>query len=206
MSNKYPLSEDRPLSAEQELCCDVKLRIGLAPQHFLSEEDLYRAHLCAEAAYMESDTEAEKLFRDAMQAKTNYATFKKVSISRNLVLAGLKGNTRGQQYQDFLVAHGTDNTIFVAFKGTGNLEDVACDMSLEWQKHLGGKVHTGFLKRALSLKAYPIHNPLASLLGGNARLILCGHSLGGAVAHVALLDLLLAGGPAFQDHRGLQVG
>ncbi len=85
--------------------------------------------------------------------------------------------------QRFMVAYSGD-AIFIAFRGT------------EIDKHarFEGRFHRGFFKR--SKVFYVGQSPLLLMLelirsDPQRRVILCGHSLGGAVSHMVLLRFLL---------------
>lgn len=143
----------------------------------LSRDDLSRALFCSMAVY-KNNAGAEHLFRTAQTAYPN-ATFEKVHMAKEL-----------RNAQKFLVAY-TENCVFVAFRGTKNLKDVASDMRID--RHaakFGGYFHKGFYDRADSF-ASSDQSPLPGLLATKKRIIFCGHSLGGAVAHIVLFRFLL---------------
>ena len=143
----------------------------------LSRDDLSRALFCSMAVY-ENNAGAEHLFRTAQTAYPN-ATFEKVHMAKDL-----------RNAHKFLVAY-RENCVFVAFQGTKNLKDVASDMRID--RHtakFGGFFHKGFYDRADSF-ASSDQSPLPGLLATKKRIIFCGHSLGGAVAHIVLFRFLL---------------
>ena len=85
------------------------------------------------------------------------------------------------------------DTIYCAFRGSKTSEDFVTDLQI-YPTLLGNapesRVHSGFLNRA---KMFPLQTLLTSQLfsGSHQRnLVLCGHSLGGAVSSVLFLLLL----------------
>ncbi|XP_075240303.1 uncharacterized protein LOC142335859 isoform X2 [Convolutriloba macropyga] len=83
-------------------------------------------------------------------------------------------------------------TVYVAFKGTGSWEDLATDLTIA-PAHAkrtvsAGKFHAGFLKRA---QMFPIMRVLSSDLFLDKHLVFCGHSLGGAIASIIYIELLI---------------
>ncbi|KAG0605584.1 hypothetical protein M758_9G070700 [Ceratodon purpureus] len=144
----------------------------------LSKDDLSRALFCSMAVY-KNNAEAEYLLQQAQIAYPSIA-FVKVHMSLDL--------PKGQK---FLVAY-TENCAFIAFRGTENLQDVACDMRTDRCPKFGGWFHKGFYDRADSFMG-PNHSPLPDLLETKKRIFFCGHSLGGAVAHMVLYRFLIDG-------------
>ncbi|KAF6262739.1 hypothetical protein COO60DRAFT_1699155 [Scenedesmus sp. NREL 46B-D3] len=99
--------------------------------------------------------------------------------------------------QNYLVAVG-GRSVYVAFMGTKQARDISTDLAFSheaiWaEQELAGtaseapSAHRGFLARS---KAVPIQQLLALAQGSGRRLVLCGHSLGGAVAKLVGLQLL----------------
>jgi hypothetical protein len=80
----------------------------------------------------------------------------------------------------------TKGRVVIAFKGTDSKSDVVADSSAVPKVLPNGKVHTGFYSRS---ELIPIIL-LINILKQGKELILCGHSLGGAVAHVTMIRLL----------------
>ncbi|CAK9866930.1 unnamed protein product [Sphagnum jensenii] len=93
------------------------------------------------------------------------------------VLEGLK----------FMVAYAND-AIFIAFRGTTTPQHLA--KTLRMDNH-DMKFHAGFFKRANVFMGPGHKNIMHELLRSGKRIIFCGHSLGGAVAHMVLLRILL---------------
>lgn len=78
------------------------------------------------------------------------------------------------------------NTIYVSFRGTSEAGDVVTDISYFPKKYLDTKSHRGFIDSFESIK-YAIFTEINELTYSTSqtRLIFCGHSLGGAIAHLA---------------------
>ncbi|CAM6015418.1 unnamed protein product [Sphagnum balticum] len=93
------------------------------------------------------------------------------------VLEGLK----------FMVAYAND-AIFIAFSGTTTPQRLA--KTLQMDNH-DMKFHAGFFKRANVFMGPGHKNIMHELLSSGKRIIFCGHSSGGAVAHMVLLRILL---------------
>jgi Lipase (class 3) len=94
----------------------------------------------------------------------------------------------GQRYLLGTIQHGDHSSVlFCAFAGThlpGDWERVNCHLPLIVDDSVGAPSHAGFLRRALEV-------PLEGLVRQKpTRLIFCGHSLGGAVAHLCRLRWL----------------
>eukprot|EP00741_Cyanophora_paradoxa_P018908 tig00021105_g18254.t1 len=91
-------------------------------------------------------------------------------------------------FQDALWAEDRER-LYVAFRGTDSFRDAGVDANMVQADVPGlGKVHVGFWKRACKVQlesiVYAAHSK-------GKRLVLCGHSLGGAVACLVLARLLL---------------
>ncbi|XP_075241655.1 uncharacterized protein LOC142336627 [Convolutriloba macropyga] len=93
----------------------------------------------------------------------------------------------------FLIAEELNsNSVYIAFRGTETINDVKEDLKI-YQKAASqglahGRFHAGFLSRA---EMFPLEKVLMSDLVRNKSLILCGHSLGGAIASIVATNILL---------------
>ncbi len=155
----------------------TSIRLGSRHDMTLSRDDLSRAFFCSAAVYESSTEEAEILFRKT-QREHPAVRFAKVHMSLNLP---------GEQ--KFLVAYAED-AIFIAFRGTTTLEDVAANLKLANHSRFGDAFHSGFFKRT-DVFFKPGCDSMPGLLSLRKRIIFCGHSLGGAVAHMVLLRLFV---------------
>jgi len=151
----------------------------------LRKDDLLGALICSMAVCM-PNAAAEILFRTAQEVYPS-PRFSKVHMS----VDPYKKWRRGQK---FLVAY-TADCVFIAFRGTKNLKDVASDLCTNSERRFGGSFHKGFYDRADSFLGSEKWNPLPDLMDTASRegrrIIFCGHSLGGAVAHMVLFRFLL---------------
>ena len=88
------------------------------------------------------------------------------------------------------------NTLYVAFRGTATWKDAVTDADIHLKEKpsiLGGKVHSGFDKRAATV---PLEQILHCAREENCQTIItCGHSLGGAVSSLTAIDLMIRLGP-----------
>ena len=102
--------------------------------------------------------------------------FKSVFVSKNLKCR-------------FLLAEVRDNrTIYVAFRGTSNCDDILTDLDIKLETAENypwfGLFHRGFLEMA---ELMPLMKIINSELVGHKELVFCGHSMGGAVSSIAAL-------------------
>mmetsp|Transcript_42007 Transcript_42007/g.115949 ORF Transcript_42007/g.115949 Transcript_42007/m.115949 type:complete len:912 (-) Transcript_42007:58-2793(-) len=100
----------------------------------------------------------------------------------------------------FFDAPSTD-TVIVAFRGTSNLTDVWTNVQYYQTDALSIDVHAGFYQQSLDVKL----NDLVERLVSGKRILICGHSLGGAVAKVLTLRLLNEGRLAAQYRTNQRV-
>jgi len=159
----------------------VALPISLGLNHSLREEDLFRALFCSVAVYFDN-AEAQNFFQETL-VHFPHITFDEVDMGLDV-----------PDGQKILVAY-SGNDVFIAFKGTECLIDVASDIMVSNQFKFGGSFHQGFFDRSCNFKALNRldFNPLPGLLVSGKRVLFCGHSLGWAVAHMVLLRFWLEG-------------
>jgi len=150
-----------------------------------SREDLSRAFFCSAAVYESSNERAEIMLQNTQR---DYPTIKFEKVHMSLDLFG---------EHKFLVAYAED-AIFIAFRGTTSLEDIATNLKLARDSRFGGAFHCGFFKRS-DVFFKPDCNPILGLLSLQKRIIFCGHSLGGAVAHMVLFRLFVENNWNFED-------
>lgn len=87
---------------------------------------------------------------------------------------------------------GGNNTLYVAFRGTVSWNDVVADADISLRENpsiLGGRIHSGFAKRAESVPLKQIKYCLRKEDCEN--IITCGHSLGGAVSAISAINLMI---------------
>jgi hypothetical protein len=81
-------------------------------------------------------------------------------------------------------------TMWVAFRGTTNWEDILADLTIIPTLAIAGMVHQGFWKRASQFPHNRFAHECYQQQTNHKRLIFTGHSLGGAVAHLCALKHL----------------
>ncbi|KAI9347768.1 Alpha/Beta hydrolase protein, partial [Zopfochytrium polystomum] len=106
-----------------------------------------------------------------------------------------------------------ERTVWVAFRGTDNYQDVLTDLTIVQGQTPIGMVHRGFLDRVTALLKH-LQSIVEWAAAQNAgiepgtplvRLFFTGHSLGGAMAQVALLQVWQRGflGVGKHEHVGV---
>lgn len=88
-----------------------------------------------------------------------------------------------------------DNTIYVCFRGTSSIKDSIIDVDINQSTFFNEnvKIHNGFLKQYLScreLLQYHLQHIIADFPDIKT-IVSCGHSLGGALATIAAIDISL---------------
>jgi hypothetical protein len=129
-----------------------------------SKEDLSRAFFCSEAVYESSNGGAEIFLQNTQR---HYPTIQFAKVHMSLDLFG---------QHKFLVAYAED-AIFIAFRGTTTLEDIATNLKLARDPRYGGAFHSGFFKRS-DVFFKPDCNPILGLLSLQKRIIFCGWGCG----------------------------
>ena len=174
---------------------DVNLStpVDLGPGSVLSKKDLLRGLLCSLAVYMDNGA-AENLFKRSQQEFPKFDQFRQVHMSVDHV--------SDWKYK-YLVAY-AEEAIFVAFRGTDSLVDMADNLTItKSPSRHGGKVHEGFLKRSEAFLGPNIKLDVLRRLYPGRRIIVCGHSQGGAVAHMVLLRYFSEGNYKFTRVTGI---
>jgi len=131
----------------------------------------YMALLASEAVYQESPQ--------------RYINTHPKTFARYLKTAYPAGLPEGSGI--FNVAFG--NTVIVAFRGTAKTEDLMADLNFPTTHKMNGRVHQGFYER--SRKYDRVMQLIIGFLRDGKEVVLTGHSLGGAVASMMALRLLL---------------
>lgn len=139
------------------------------------DEDIHRALICCAAVYGPD----EELVRSHFDENRQVHNFERFSLSRYgkvryfiAVRQGSKGNR---------------TEVFISFRGTDNFDEILADMQeVSLCSDFEGKIHAGFYELAATI-------PVTCILQKyqNAKIVVCGHSLGGAVAKIVALHMLI---------------
>ena len=87
---------------------------------------------------------------------------------------------------------GGERTLYVAFRGTASWKDAVADLDIKLRTKdaiPGGKFHSGFDKRSRVLPMQ--HIEFCARQEDCETIVICGHSLGGAVSSISAIDLML---------------
>ena len=112
----------------------------------------------------------------------------------------------------FLIAETeNDSTVYIAFRGTKDFEDLLVDFSFWLQEAQrnpsSGSFHSGFLEKA---ELFPLRELFLSNFIENKTLVFCGHSLGGAVSSIIYTELVILrhrlGNTMFSDVSNITFG
>lgn len=152
-------------------------------------EMIVAAKVCAALSHVGDDPRSRaEQFRHALKETMG-------ELPAGISIASAEVASRATTHVYALVATAPpSSTLYVAFRGTKNLADVQADLNFLVQLSTpNGRVHRGFAARAESL-----HGPALLMLCHSERglpgpqkpikrVVLCGHSLGGAVASISML-------------------
>lgn len=162
----------------------------LALQSAEDLQDFLASLILCELAYKKLETEPSQL---AVMCSDLQDLFPPGSVSIDAMQGSIADSS-----QHFLIATGSD-ALYVAFMGTKQPRDLRADLSFLhepiWKEAMDlakdsksvPAAHAGFLERSRAVNIEQL-NELATSSG--RRLVLCGHSLGGAVAKLTALRLL----------------
>jgi hypothetical protein len=153
-------------------------------------QDFLASIILSELAYKKLEKGSSEL---AAMCSDLQALFPQGTVSIDAIQSSISDSS-----QHFLIATGSD-ALYVAFMGTKEARDLKADLSFLhepiWKEAMDlakdsksvPAAHAGFLERSRAVDIEQL-NELASTSG--RRLVLCGHSLGGAVAKLTALRLL----------------
>ncbi|XP_078618267.1 uncharacterized protein LOC144885928 [Branchiostoma floridae x Branchiostoma japonicum] len=146
----------------------------------LRPADIQRALVCCQAVYEETPEAVQEFLKKDLESHD----FASASVSCYGRVSYMVAETNGK------------DEIFIAFRGTSGFQDVMDDCSV-WQQlassgpdgkqtAMGGRCHAGFRKLASTIPVDPFLKKYH-----RHRVVLCGHSLGGAVSHIVALNMLV---------------
>ncbi|XP_019617193.1 PREDICTED: uncharacterized protein LOC109464622 [Branchiostoma belcheri] len=151
----------------------------------LGMADIQRAMMCCQAIYQDGPERVVQFLNKPENLCLH--NFGEVCVSRHGRLTYMLAETEDK------------DELFIAFRGTQSYEDILSDLSI-WQgsagahgeSAMGGKCHAGFLKLASCFPVDPILRKYVYSRGADdcAHIVVCGHSMGGAVAHIVTLNML----------------
>lgn len=176
--SQHSLSFPKPGLLAHSLKCAARLTPSTAPPGL---QDVYAAAFLSEAVYKSSDFGQE-------------AAARAIKLLEGMVplavgLEGVAWSPPGA-LQRYVLAE-THDALYCAFLGTKSPADLLTSFHVKgtaaFEAFPDAQVHTGYLLRAQSVPAEELHR-LAVARG--KRLVLAGHSMGGAVASLCALILL----------------
>jgi hypothetical protein len=93
-------------------------------------------------------------------------------------------------------------TIYIAFSGSDSKVDwIRTNFNVDTEMYGRGKVHKGFMNAWKSIQSQ-VWTKVSNVMlrqGGSGKVVVCGHSLGGAMATLASMDLFDASEKKYQD-------
>ncbi len=156
------------------------------------KELVQNAAVCSKAVYSSTDLECEKYITETMRDHALGSVARSRHGRCGFMVVEEDGNCSGG---------GRSRRVYVAFRGTHSTEDWKDNLKAYQVeggamgggggnsncKSVRGRIHAGFLERAA---AFPVDKLLGDESLQDKQLVLCGHSLGGAVATVVAIVLM----------------
>ncbi|CAH1778552.1 unnamed protein product [Owenia fusiformis] len=152
----------------------------------VTNADIQHAIVCCQAVYQtDSNGETDKVIKHFNENKPLH-NFDRVCVSKygrvRYLLAVQEGDTARDSKGD-----NKQSEVFIAFRGTNNFDDVLSDLKLfPKASDYEGRLHAGFYEIA---EMIPVETILQKYRG--YRIVICGHSMGGAVAQIVALEMLV---------------
>ena len=147
------------------------------------KEAVQNAVVVSKAVYADTDLTCEKYLTESLSDHNLTA----VARSRNGKCRFVIAEEAGRQ-------SGGSNRLYIGFRGTASTDDWKDNLRAFQEdgaaamKIIRGRFHSGFLSRAVAFPADKILNDEAYR---NRDIVVCGHSLGGAVATIVAVVLML---------------
>lgn len=155
--------------------------------------------------YRHSLISPKEILNSVLLSKFVYSDLNKLPpLVDNLQLVNTfdRDNTEGAIYHDV-----TDDTLYVSFRGTSEGKDFRTDATYFSKNFLDTKAHRGFVNAFYEIE-HAMLNGLNNFMLPEKEytLVICGHSLGGAIAHLAFYYLLYTQCVKFKDIRLVTAG
>ncbi|KAJ3033894.1 hypothetical protein HDV00_005663 [Rhizophlyctis rosea] len=165
---------DPPAWSEHIWQIPRRTRFGSNKRVPLSRENIYSACLLSVATYITNKLQLQKFFTPSENPNRFVHIIPRV-------------------YKDitYIVAWINDDETYIAFRGTDHMRDVMTDLNVKGKVGNGGSTHSGFTIDAEKVLADVKQILMDRCARGTKKhkLILCGHSLGGARAHCCHLSI-----------------
>ncbi|CAF3351108.1 unnamed protein product [Rotaria sp. Silwood2] len=170
------------LNSKYELYSGKRIAVqptSIQEQCHFSKLDIEMAAILSDAVYY-SDP-----IKHINEHYTSYSCFSTLTPNG----CGLKFAAEASTPYLFAISRKDDDeeTLWVAFRGTTNMNDILTDLTINPTLTSSGMVHRGFSKRASELPYATLMNEFNNNRNYPKRLIFTGHSLGGSVAHLCTI-------------------
>ena len=149
------------------------------------KEIVQNSVICAEATYQDNDEDCYKFFTKMNSDNHNISQVTRSQHGKcHFILAVEDRNNEGLQGK---------NRLYIAFRGTTNSDDWQDNMKAfqidgtSQYNLIKGKFHAGFFERAVS---FPFEMILSEEDFKDREIVICGHSLGGAVATIVAIIMM----------------
>ncbi|CAF1300221.1 unnamed protein product [Didymodactylos carnosus] len=180
------------LNTDGYFLCKLKRKYQLYPgkrvlvQSTLDEEKCHFSNMDIEMATVLSD--AVYYSDPIVHINEKYSSYNCIS-TLTVHECGLKfvSNAPSPYLLAISKSNTNEETLWVAFRGTTNTNDVLTDLTIHPALTSSGMVHRGFSKRASEFPYDTLMNEFYSESDHRKRLIFTGHSLGGSVAHLCAI-------------------
>ncbi len=163
------------------------------------QEVVTNSIICSQASYAATDAECVKYFKEEIEKHSLCDVTINQHAGCHFVMAE----------EDPHVSSGHTKRVYIAFRGTTlSASDLAANLkfyqveNVFWERNNGqvlkGKVHAGFLEKA---SQFPTETILSDKDLKDKEIILCGHSLGGAIATIVAVNMIVAATKRYEATR-----